>query len=253
MPTGDFESSRARAPASAARFTNTHWSIVWSATDRRNPSQAKEALEKLCRVYWPPLYAFVRHQGDNPHDAQDLTQAFFERLLEKDYLQSVNREKGRFRSFLLASLKHFLANERDKARAQKRGGGHVTIPLDFQSAETRYTVEPVEQLTPEIIFERRWAMALLDQTMMRLREDYTVRGKGVLFDVLKGTLTEARGSIPYSALAIRLGLSEAAVKMAVHRLRQRYREVLRAEVAETVATPGEVDDELREVLRVLSG
>jgi RNA polymerase sigma-70 factor (ECF subfamily) len=225
---------------------------VLSATDKRNPCQAAEALEKLCRAYWPPLYAFVRRQGENPQDAQDLTQAFFARLLQRDYLHAVDREKGRFRSFLLAALKHFLSNERDKARAEKRGGGQVPIPLDCQSEETHYRFEPVEHLTPEKIFERRWAMALLEQTMTRLRDDYTSRGKAALFDHLKATLTEDRGSVSYAGLATRLNLSEAAVKMAVHRLRQRYRQVLRAEVAETVARPDEVEDEVRQVFRALS-
>jgi len=250
MSTGGSKSER--TSASAAQFSNTHWSIVLAAADRRNQAQAQEALERLCRLYWPPLYAFVRRQGESPHDAQDLTQAFFERLLQKDYLQTVDRRKGRFRSFLLASLKHFLSNERDKVRAKKRGGGHVFIALDLQNAESKYGIEPVEHLTPEKIFERCWAMALLERAMARLRDDYIAQGKVALFEELKGTLTEARSAIGYESLAVRLGVSEAAVKMAVHRLRSRYREVLRAEVAETVATRDEVEDELCQVLRVLS-
>jgi RNA polymerase sigma-70 factor (ECF subfamily) len=212
-----------------------------------------ESLEKLCRAYWTPLYAFVRRQGESPQDAQDLTQGFFARLLEKDYLKDVDRNKGRFRSFLLAALKHFLSNERDRKRAKKRGGGQVPIPIDLDSGETQYGFEPGHDLTPDKIFERQWASALLERTMARLRDDYTAEGKLALFGELKATLTEARSSVPYAVLAARLGLNEGAIKMAVHRLRQRYRQALRAEVAETVASPDQVEDELREVFRVFSG
>lgn len=239
--------------STAGQFAQTHWSVVLSAADPHNSSRARESLEMLCRAYWPALYAFVRRQGAGPHDAQDLTQAFFARLLEKDYLKAVDPAKGRFRSFLLAALKHFLSNERDRARAKKRGGGQVILGIDFQDGETHYGFEPVEHQTPETIFERRWASALLERTLARLRADYTSQGKAGLFDELKATLTGHHGSLSYAALAARLDLSEAAVKMAVHRLRQRYREALRAEVAETVATPDQVEDELREVLRVFSG
>ncbi len=199
-----------------------------------------------------PLYAFIRRQGESPHDAQDLTQAFFTRLFEKDYLLAVDRQKGRFRSFLLASLKHFLSNERDRARAQKRGGAQGPLSLDFENAESNYQIEPIDQLTPEKIFDRRWALGILERAINRLRQAYTADGKAVLFDQLKPTLTEARGSTSYAALAVQLGISEAAVKMAVHRLRQRYRQVLRAEIAETVADPDEVEDELRQVLRTFT-
>lgn len=242
-----------RSPSSEAPFTDTHWSIVLSAAEPRNSARAKESLEKLCRAYWSPLYAFVRRQGESPHDAQDLTQSFFARLLEKDYLKDVDRNKGRFRSFLLSALKHFLSNERDRKLAKKRGGGQVPIPIDLRSGETQYGFEPVHDLSPDKIFERRWAVALLERTMARLRGDYVAEGKLALFDELKATLTESRSSEPYAALAARLELSEAAVKMAVHRLRQRYRKALRAEVAETVAAPDQVEDELREVFRVFSG
>jgi RNA polymerase sigma factor (sigma-70 family) len=232
----------------AAQFGQTHWSIVLSAAGRQNPSQATASLEKLCNLYWRPLYAYIRRQGESPHDAQDLTQEFFRRLLEKDWLNSVDQSKGRFRSFLLAALKHFLSNERDKARAQKRGGGHSPLPLDFARAETQVSFEPAETATPESLFERQWAATLLEQALARLRREYADQGKEALFEQLKTTLTEGRGSIAYSTLAARLNLSEAAVKMAVHRLRQHYRDCLRAEIAQTVATAAEIEDELRHVM-----
>jgi RNA polymerase sigma-70 factor (ECF subfamily) len=222
--------------------------VVLSAAGRQNPSQATASLEKLCSLYWSPLYAFIRRQGESPHDAQDLTQEFFLRLLDKEFLNAVDQGKGRFRSFLLAALKHFLSNERDKARAQKRGGGRSPLPLDFSSAETHLHFQPADHLTPEILFERRWATTLLEQALARLRRDYAAQGKEPLFEHLKTTLTEARGTVAYADLAARLDMSEAAVKMAVHRLRQRYRECLRAEIAQTVATPEEIEDELRHVM-----
>jgi RNA polymerase sigma-70 factor (ECF subfamily) len=222
--------------------------MVLSAAGRQNPGQAVESLEKLCSLYWRPLYAYVRRQGESPHDAQDLTQEFFRRLLEKEWLNSVDRGKGRFRSFLLAAFKHFLSNERAKARAQKRGGGRAPLPLDFTGEETHLGFRPADQLTPDILFERRWATALLEQALARLRREYVDQGKEPLFEQLKTTLTEERGSVAYSALAATLNMSEGAVKMAVHRLRQRYRQCLRAEIAQTVATPGEIEDELRHVM-----
>jgi RNA polymerase sigma factor (sigma-70 family) len=236
----------------AAQFGQTHWSVVLSAAGHQNPGQAVESLEKLCALYWRPLYAYIRRQGESPHDAQDLTQEFFLRLLTKNYLNAVDQGKGRFRSFLLAALKHFLSNERDKARAQKRGGGQSPLPLDFTGEETHLTFQPTDNITPEILFERRWATTLLEQALARLRQEYTGQGKESLFEKLKTTLTEGRGNLAYSALAASLNLSEAAVKMAVHRLRQRYRECLRAEIAQTVATPDEIEDELRYVMGVFA-
>jgi RNA polymerase sigma-70 factor (ECF subfamily) len=223
-----------------------------SAAGKKDHALAEQSLEQLCRVYWLPLYTFIRRQGESPHDAQDLTQEFFARLLEKDFLGSVDQSKGRFRSFLLASLKHFLSNQRDRARAQKRGGGQNHLPLDFSDAESRVGFQPADEQTPEKAFEKRWALTLLDQTLGRLRREYSERGKEALFEQLKTTLTEGRGGVGYADLSVKLGLSEAAVKMAVLRLRQRYREVLRLEIAETVAEETEVDAELREVFRALS-
>lgn len=245
-------SSNGPAPSPEARFAETRWSVVLAAGGASSP-QADDALAKLCRTYWYPLYAFVRRQGHSAPDAQDLTQGFFARLLEKRAIGAVERERGKFRSFLLASLKHFLANEWDKARAQKRGGGDAHIPLDTFSAETRYGLEPAHDLTAEKIFERRWALTLLDQTLARLRDEYVASGKERLFEQLKTTLTGESASLPYTELGTRLAMSEGAVKVAVHRLRQRYREVLRAEIIETVASPAEVDGELRHLFATLSG
>ena len=214
---------------------------------------ARDALARLCQTYWHPLYAYVRRLGNSPHDSQDLTQEFFARLLEKNYLAGADESRGRFRSFLLAALKHFLANEWDKARAQKRGGGRIPIPINIGTAETSCGFEPVDNVTAEKIYERRWALTLLAQVLRRLREEYVQAGREKLFEQLKPTLTEASRSVRYAEMAVRLGTSEGAVKVAVHRLRQRYREVLRAEIADTVASPAEVEDELRNLFAALAG
>jgi RNA polymerase sigma factor (sigma-70 family) len=243
--------SRESTASPAANFAHTHWSVVLTA-GRSNTTQAHVALEKLCRTYWPPIYAFVRRQGHGAHDAQDLTQEFFARLLEKKSLADVDRAKGRFRSFLLAALKNFLANEWDKAQAQKRGGGATLIPIDAGSLESSCGVDPADHVTADRIFERRWALTLLDHVLVRLRDEYADDGRGKLFEQLKVTLTEPSRSVPYAEIAARLGTSEGAVKVAVHRLRQRYREVLRAEIAHTVAGPGEVEDEVRNLFAALS-
>jgi RNA polymerase sigma factor (sigma-70 family) len=232
----------------ARQFVTTRWTIVLTA-GRTDTAQAQAALEKLCQTYWYPLYAYVRRQGHSPEDAQDLTQEFFARLIAKNYLGDVDRSKGKFRSFLLASLKHFLANEWDKSRAQKRGGGQTIVSLD---AETRYRLEPADVVSADKVFERRWALTLLDEVLKRLRDEYAADGKTKLFEQLKETLTGER-TIPYAKLGDRLGMTEGAVKMAVHRLRQRYRETLRAEIAETVSGPEEVEEELRHLHAALSG
>ncbi len=222
------------------------------AAGRSDSTHARSALETLCRTYWQPIYAFVRRQGHSPHDAQDLTQEFFARLLENQSLADVDRTKGRFRSFLLASLKHFLANERDKVHAQKRGGGQVLIPIDAQSAETTCGVDPADRTTADKIFDRRWALAVLDHALQRLREEHIRAGKETLFEQLKVTLTEASRSVRYTEIAARLDMSEGAVKVAVHRLRQRYRELVRAEIADTVATASEVEEEIRALFSALA-
>jgi RNA polymerase sigma factor (sigma-70 family) len=236
-------------PAHRAVFVTTHWSMVQSA-GRADTPRARAALETLCRTYWYPLYAYVRRRGYSPEDAQDLTQAFFARLLERKSVAGVGPEKGRFRSFLLACLNHFLANEWDKARAQKRGGGRV-LALDWASAETRLGPFPAEPLTPETIYERRWALTLLEEVYTRLAAEHERQGKTDLFAALRPALAGAGGA-PYAELAGRLGMSEGAVKVAVHRLRHRYRELLRETIAETVATPEEVEDELRYLQRTLA-
>ncbi|MFO1487450.1 MAG: sigma factor [Verrucomicrobiota bacterium] len=238
-------------PAGAA-FTPTHWSVVVAAT-AGDSTHARSALEKLCRTYWPPIYVFVRRQGHNAHDAQDLTQEFFARLLAKNYLADVDRSKGRFRSFLLASVKHFLANEWDKTQAQKRGGGQIPIPIDASNLESTGGFEPADPTMADRIFERRWALTLLEQVLRRMRAEYVRDGKEKLFEQLKPTLTEASRSVAYAEMATRLGTTEGAVKVAVHRLRQRYREVLRAEISDTVATPEEVEAEIRNLFAALAG
>ena len=206
-------------------------------------------MEKLCTTYWYPLYAFVRRRGHSAHDAQDLTQGFFARLLEKKDLASVDRARGRFRSFLLAALDHFLINEWHRARTQKRGGATVLFSFDALDAESRLRHEPATD-SPEQIYDRRWAMTLLDQVMARLRTEMAGAGKLAHFEALKFCLTGERTA--YAEVGARLAMSEGAVKVAVHRLRERYRALLRAEIAETVATPEEIEDELRALLAALS-
>ncbi|MDB6058113.1 MAG: hypothetical protein JWO95_1957 [Verrucomicrobiales bacterium] len=225
--------------------------MVLSARDPHS-SQSSEALETLCRNYWYPLYAYVRRQGRNPHDAEDLTQAFFARLLERNYLADVDQAKGKFRSFLVAALKHFLANEWDHANAQKRGGGKTVISIDVDAAENAYRFEPADSVSADKIFERRWAMTLLDRTLQRLASEYESEGKIQLYEELKSTITGDQAGTAYATIAKRLGSSEGAIKVAAHRLRQRYREVLRSEIAETVNTREEVEEELRHLFSALS-
>jgi RNA polymerase sigma-70 factor (ECF subfamily) len=225
----------------------TRWSLIVAA--QQPAPRAREALADLCRVYWYPLYAYIRRRGHDAGDAEDLTQAFFTHLLEKHVLASVSPERGRFRSFLLACCQHFLANEHERANALKRGGGRV-VSLDLSSAHGRYAEEPEHDQTPEHLFERRWALALLEQTIQRLRSEYEQAGKGALFDAVKGQLT-GDSTLPYAGLAEELGLSECAIKTAVHRLRRRYGEILREQIGETVSTEGEIDDEVRAMFEAL--
>jgi len=240
------------APSSSnAWFPTTHWSVVLSASEK-DATQSGAALETLCRTYWYPIYAYVRRQGHNPSDAQDLTQEFFARLLQKDYLQGVACEKGKFRTFLLVALKRFLINEWNRGNAQKRGGDYVHVPLEGHSAETRYCAEPVDRLTAEKLYERRWALTLLDRVLERLRQELVASGKEALFDQLKGCLSAENGARPYREAAAALGMSEGAVKVAAHRLRCRFRELFREEVAQTVASPGEIEEEIRQLLAAFS-
>jgi RNA polymerase sigma factor (sigma-70 family) len=243
-------SSTESARTSEAWFLTTHWSVVLSAREQPSP-QSAAALETLCRAYWHPLYAFVRRQGHIPADAKDLTQEFFARLLQKNYLHSVAPAKGKFRTYLLVMLKRFLADEWDKARAQKRGGGQVFC-VDWSSAETRFLQQPADHLTPEKVFEQRWALTLLDQVYSRLEREYQGQGRAALFDALRFALTGSRSDVPYADLAARLQTTEGAVRVAVHRLRQRYRAILRQAIAETVSTPEEIEEELRHLLQAVS-
>jgi len=232
-------------------FATTHWSVVLNAGQAASP-EAAVALEQLCRTYWYPLYAFVRRKGHGPHDAQDLTQAFFARLLEKNYVAQADRERGRFRTYLLAALSHFLADEWDKARRLKRGGDREIISFDAASAEERYRLEPVDQLDAAKLYERRWVTTLFDKVLARLEQEFRDSGKGGLFDQLKGSLLAEETGLSYAELGAQLGMKEDAVKQAVHRMRRRYRELFREEIAQTVAGPGEVEDELKYLFAVLS-
>ena len=236
----------------AVQFTTTHWSVVLAARDNTS-AQAGAALAELCRTYWYPLYAFVRRKGHSQHDAQDSTQAFFARLLEKNYVAQADRGRGRFRSFLLTAFTHFLADEWDKARRVKRGGGREMISFDAVSAEQRYRLEPIDPLDPAKLYERRWVTTLFDKVLVRLEEEFRDAGKSERFDALKSSLLAEPDGPSYADLGTQLGLSESVVKQAVHRMRRRYRELFRGEIAQTVSGPDELEDELKHIFAVLSG
>ena len=239
-------------PEQCGWFNPTHWSIVLAARDTASP-QAADALEKLCRTYWYPLYVFVRRQGHDEHSAKDLTQDFFARLLEKNYLAQVDQDKGKFRSFLLASLKHYLADQRDKKNAQKRGGGQILISLDETVGEDRYRAEPVDIMDAEKLYERRWALTLLDQARERLKEEFLNADKLQLYERLQAFAAGGGDTPAYSDVAVELGLSEGGVRTAVFRMRQRYRELVREEVTQTVSSPQDVDEEIRHLILVVGG
>jgi RNA polymerase sigma factor (sigma-70 family) len=262
--TGEGEPAKANSPSSANSakrlgmsekssraewFVTTRWSVVLGAraTDSK---QARAALETLCRTYWYPLYAFVRRSGRSPHDAEDLVQSFFAQCLEKDYLSAAERERGRFRSFLLLALKRFLANEWDRAHARKRGGDQL-ISLDALTAEQRYATEPADSLSADKLYERRWALTLLEKVLAQLRSEQEAAGRLDTFNALLPFLTSSGRGTPYAELGARLGISEGAVKVAVHRLRQRYRELLQQEIADTVSSPDDIDEERRYLFRIL--
>jgi len=234
----------------AARFASTHWSLVVSAARQSSP-HSREALEELCTVYWSPLYWHIRRLGYDATEAQDLTQGFFSRLLEKQALGYVDRERGRFRSFLLASLRNYLANEHDHAQAQKRGGGKTILPIDFRSAETGYGLEPAHDLTAEKLFEKRWALTVLETSLAALQQQYEQAGKSELFDALVPFMAAQSESPTYAEIAQRLEMTESAVRMAVSRLRRRYREAIRAEVGRTLDDAGDVDREIQNLLKAL--
>lgn len=233
-------------------FVTTRWSIVVAAT-AADTTVAQDALAILCQTYWYPLYAYVRRRGHSPEDAQDLTQEFFARLLQHRWVDRADPAKGRFRSFLLSAMRHFLSDEWDRARAQKRGGGVKLLPLDFHTAETRYAREAIDNVTPESCFERRWALTLLEHVLNRLRAEYEAEGKAELFAMLTPCLVGERTSQPYAELAKQLGAAEGTVKAIVHRLRQRYRQLLREEIAQTLTGQDAVDDELQHLFAVLGG
>jgi RNA polymerase sigma-70 factor (ECF subfamily) len=216
-------------------------------------TRRRAALESLCGSYWYPLYAFERRRGSGPEEARDLVQGFFAALLEKEWVRDADPGRGRFRTFLLAAFRHFCSHERERARAQKRGGGRTVLPLDFESGEGRFLREPADDRTPERLYERRWALALLDGALERLRDRHRREGRADLFEALQPYVGGAGSEGSYAAAGARLGMSEGAVKVAVHRLRRRFRETLREAIAETVADPSEVDDEIRRMQDALGG
>ncbi len=232
-------------------FATTRWTVVLAAGNPSAP-QAGVALEELCRTYWYPLYAYVRRHGHSREDAEDLTQAFFARLLEKNYLEGLTSDKGKFRAFLLVALKRFLANEWDRAHRQKRGGGQTPLSLDWQDADQRYQINPVDTLSPDKLYDRAWAVTVLEQVITRLRNESAADGKAKLYEHLKGFLMVGKSDIPYAQAAAALELSEGAVRVAVHRLRHRYRELLRQEVAQTLSDPAQVDEEMQALFSALT-
>jgi RNA polymerase sigma factor (sigma-70 family) len=250
MPLNDPNSAGRDSPGHF--FQTTHWSVVLRVADGHS-HEASQALEKLCRTYWFPIYAFVRKRGHSPEQAQDLTQGFFAHFLEKQHLMKASRERGRFRSFLMTSVENFLRNEFERAQAQKRGGGRQLISLNEQDAEARYLCEPSDESDPAKTFEQRWASTLLNTVLSRLQDEFGASGRADLFEALQAHLWCETESTPYSELAGRFGLTLANVKTTALRLRQRYRELLREEIAHTVALPSEIDDEIRHLMKVVSG
>ncbi len=234
-----------------AAFPTTHWSVVLAAGRERSP-QGDAALETLAQAYWYPIYAFVRREGYAAAEAQDLTQAFFARLLERNYPAQADRTKGRFRSFLLLTLRHFLSDERERAEAAKRGGGCVLLSLDEERSERQYGTEPADMDTPETLFERRWAETILARAQSRLAEEYAASGKEAIYQVLRGFQPGEQRSLSYLQAAQRLATTESAVKALIHRMRSRHQQLVRNEIAQTVASAEDVDDELRHLIAVLS-
>lgn len=232
-------------------FATTRWTVVLAAGNRSTP-QADVALEELCRTYWYPLYAYVRRQGHSCEDAEDLTQAFFARLLEKNYLEGIRSEGGKFRSFLLVALKRFLANEWDRANSQKRGGGVIPLSLDWQDADTRYQINPTDNLSPDKLYDRTWAVTVLERVITRLRDENSAEGKAKIYEQLKQFLMVGKGDTSYVQAAVALNLSEGTVRVAVHRLRRRYRELLREEIAQTLSDPAQAEEEMQVLFSALT-
>ncbi len=233
----------------AAVFATTHWSLVLEAQGE-SPA-AQDALEELCRTYWRPVYAFLRRHGVGPEEAEDITQGFFAQLLARRKFSALRKEKGRLRSFLLGSLKYFLADERRRAMAIKRGKGQRLIPLERLRVDERIEMEPSDPVTAEMIYERRWALTVLEHVLSRLKDEYQTAGNAALFDLLKQLLPDEPGSPSQADIAARLGMTENAIRQAFYRFRQRYQSLLREEIAHTVATPGDIEDELRHLIAVL--
>ena len=231
-------------------FETTQWSLVVAAGGD-DSAAARAALATLCEAYWYPLYAYVRRRGTNPDDARDLTQGFLTSLLERRDFEHLDQQRGRFRAFLLASLQHFLANDAARRRTQKRGGGMMLLPLAFDEAEGRYRVEPEDSTTPETLYERRWALTVIDRVLGELRSEWAARGREAEFDQLKSCLLGTHPPGGYAAIATRLGTSEGAVKTAIHRLRRTFQVALRKDIAETVSDPADVDEEIRYLVRAL--
>ena len=246
---GVSSSNQVSAGSKQGGFAATRWSVVLAAAGPTD-SQAQRALAELCQNYWYPLYAFVRRSGYAAEDAQDLTQEFFARLLEKNYLTQADPQRGRFRTFLLTTLKHFLINEWNRTHAQKRGGGRTVVQIEALDAERRYGVVPADEMSPDRLFDRQWAMTVLDQAITTLRREYADVRKAALFEALKDVLT-GQAESSYARLAKELSTSEAAIKMALHRLRRRYRAVLRQQIAQTVASPDQIEEEVNELLKSL--
>ena len=234
-----------------SNFETTQWSVVLAAGDADGPG-SREALEALCETYWYPLYAYVRRRGQSEENARDLTQGFFAKLLEKNWVAAADRERGKFRTFMLTALKHYMADEWDRQRAQKRGGGNLPISLDFDTAEDGYKLELPDDRTPEDVFEESWARTLMDRARQRLRGDMLVPGKEQRFELIEGVITGEREDSSYREIAGILEMSEAAVKVAVYRMRRRFGEILRAEVADTVSDAADVDVEVKHILGLLS-
>jgi DNA-directed RNA polymerase specialized sigma24 family protein len=244
------ESDGRGAHPGAAAFATTHWSVVLAAGDAAS-SKGSEALETLCRTYWRPLYAYLRRKGTTPHDAQDCVQGFFADLLGRDSLARLDRSKGKFRSFLLGALKHFLANEWDRAKAAKRGGEFAFVSWDDAQLDPKFAGAQSPDLPPDQAYERSWAMTLLDQVLGRLRQSYVETGHAATFDALQVFLTGDKGEVPYAEMAKRLELGESALKMSIQRLRRRFGELLRDEIAHTVSKPEEIDEEIRALFAAL--